>query len=105
MKKLNLKWRLSEKPTPQSVVDLVNTGIITKEEAKEILFNQETEESRDQESLKAEIKFLRELVEKLSEGRTQIVETIKYIERPYVRHDWYKPYDIMIYGVQPIQNL
>lgn len=88
-----LKWRLSEKPTPDSVIKLIDSGIITKEEAKDILFTPDDQEERDKESLKSEIKFLRELVEKLSNNRSQIVTTIKEIEVPrYRQWDWYQPY-------------
>lgn len=92
-KKEVLKWRLSEKPTAASVIDLINSGVITKEEGKEILFNAETEEDRDKKSLESEIKFLRELVDKLAKNNTStIVETIRYIEKPYIQYYWYQPY-------------
>ena len=90
-----LKWRLSSLPTPDEVRALVIDEVITKDEAREILFSSETEQERDKKSLEAEIKFLRELVEKLSNQQsTKIIETIKYIESPYRRWDWYKPYEI-----------
>ena len=92
-KNKQLKWRLGKLPTPDEVRELVKDKIITQEEARDILFNEETEESRDEDSLKAEIKFLRELVEKLS-SHSQIVETIRYIEKPYVNKPWYDPYTI-----------
>jgi hypothetical protein len=92
-KNTKLVWRLRESPTADKISLLVNTGILTKEEAREILLNQETKESRDMESLKFEIKFLRELVEKLSD-RSQIVEIIKEIKVPYYRQDWWRPYEI-----------
>lgn len=92
-KKEILKWRLSKLPSSDEVLALIKDGVITKEEGKEILFTTETEEERDEAGLKAEIKFLRELVEKLSNKQTdRIIETIKYIEKPYYRYDWYKPY-------------
>jgi len=87
-----LVWRLGKLPSPDELVNLINAKIITQEEAREILFNVETEEDRDKKSLESEIKFLRELVEKLSEGRTQIITTIREIERPYYRQPWYQPY-------------
>ena len=75
-----LKWRLSSLPTPDEVRALVIDEVITKDEAREILFSSETEQERDKKSLEAEIKFLRELVEKLSNQQsTKIIETIKYI--------------------------
>ena len=86
-----LVWRLGKLPSPDEVRELVKDKIITQEEAREILFSQETEEDRDKGSLKEEIKFLRELVQKLS-NRSTIIETIKYIEKPYTNLGWYQPY-------------
>ena len=91
-KKETLKWRLSKLPSSDEVISLVKDQIITKEEAKEILFSKESEEDRDKKSLESEIKFLRELIAKLSENRNQIIEKIKYVEKPYYNYDWYKPY-------------
>lgn len=92
MKKDKLVWRLKEQPTSESLRELVKDKILTNEEAREILFSQETVEERDADSLKAEIKFLRELVEKLS-NRSQIVEVIKEVSKPiYIRDNWYRPY-------------
>lgn len=90
----NLVWRLSKLPTPDELVQLVKDKIITQEEAREILFKSETQEDRDADSLKAEIKFLRELVEKLAQKPAQIVEMIKYVEKPYYKWNWYEPYRV-----------
>jgi hypothetical protein len=91
--KTKLVWRLKEQPTADSLAQLVSVGIISKEDAKEILCSSETEEDRDKESLKAEIKFLREIVEKLSDNKGQIVATIREVETPYwKKYDWYNPY-------------
>ena len=90
-----LVWRLGKLPSVEELRELVKDKIITQEEAREILFSSETEENRDKKSLESEIKFLRELVEKLSNNsRTSIVETIKYIEKPYWKYDWYQPYKV-----------
>ena len=90
--KTKLVWRLSKLPTADELRELVKDKIITQEEAREILFSSETEEDRDQKSLKSEIKFLRELVEKLSKARSEIITTIREIEVPYKRHPWLEPY-------------
>ena len=92
----NLKWRLSKLPTPDEVRELVKDKIITQDEARDILFSQETEENRDNESLKSEIKFLRELAEKLSNGNSaKVVEIIREVQKPYYyQAPWYKPYQI-----------
>ena len=91
-----LVWRLKEQPTSESLRELVKDNILTKDEARKILFSLETKEERDVESFKSEIKFLRELVEKLSQNRSQIITTIKEIEVPIIReikrNPWYDPY-------------
>lgn len=73
------------------VLDLEKGGLLTKEEAREILFSLETDEDRDKQSLQEEIKFLRALVQSLS-SRSQIVEHIRYVEKPYVTTPWYPSY-------------
>ncbi len=94
-KKETLKWRLSKLPSSDEVLALIKDGVITKEEGKEILFTTEREEERDEASLKAEIKFLRELVEKLSNRQTdRVVEVIREIKVPYTRYPWYQPYAV-----------
>ena len=88
-----LQWRLGKLPTPEEVQMLVSNKIITQEEAREILFSEITEEEATQDELRAQIKFLKELVENLSNNqRTQVVEKIKYLERPYYNYEWFKPY-------------
>lgn len=91
--KKNLKWRLGKLPTSEEVLKLVNDKIITKEEARDILFNEETEQEKSTEDLKQEIKFLKELVEKLSDSN-KVIETIRYIQKPYQQWGWYKPYEV-----------
>jgi phosphoserine phosphatase len=89
-----LTWRLSKLPTPDELRELVKDKIVTQEEAREILFNNEEIEDRDKKSLESEIKFLRELVEKLSKDRSQIVEIIREVKVPYYQWNWYKPYEV-----------
>ncbi len=84
-------WRLSKLPTADEISLLVRDGVLTKEEAREILFKEETEEDRNKASLESEIKFLRELVEKLSNRQT-IIKEIETIKVPYYKRDWYEPY-------------
>lgn len=94
MTKKIMKWRLGTLPSPDEVRELVKDSIITKEEAREILFNSEDEIERDKKSLESEVKFLRELVEKLSNNnRTEIIKTIEIVEKPYVKYPWFKQYD------------
>lgn len=106
-----LKWRLSKLPTPDEVRELVKDKIITQDEAREILFGQEQESEVNIESLEEEIKFLRKLVEKLSTGRSQIVETIRYVEKPYTKYPWWNNYETwcmsanQLYTFNPEQTL
>lgn len=92
-----IKWRLSKLPSVDEVALLVTQKVLTNEEAREILFSLETDEDRDKVSLQEEIKFLRELVSKLSTSRT-IVEQIRYIEKPYQSQSWYPAYQTFVAG-------
>jgi sulfatase maturation enzyme AslB (radical SAM superfamily) len=85
----NIKWRLAKLPTPDELVSLVNAKLLTQEEAKEILLSHTDE--RDTDSLKEEIKFLRDIVEKLSKPDT-IIQTIKSLPG-YITTPWYSQYD------------
>lgn len=89
-------WRLKEQPTAKMLQDLFTGGILTKEEAKEILLSHtDQEEEKQIEALKSEVKFLREMVDKLSESKiTKIIETIREVEKPYYRQPWYRPYEV-----------
>lgn len=90
-----LKWRLTKLPTAEELLKLVEAKIITHEEAKEVLFSEETQEERDEKDLKEEIKFLRDLVEELSQNqRTRVVEVIREVAVPYRKDPWYRPYDV-----------
>lgn len=84
-------WRLKEQPTSEMLRELVKDNILTKEEAREILFNLEEQTDRDVESLKSEVKFLRELVEKLANAQ-KVVEIIREIEKSYHPYPWWNPY-------------
>jgi len=86
-----LKWRLSKLPTVDELLKLVNDKVITQEEAKEILFNKETENERDIESYKQEIKFLKEVIEKLGD-RSTIVQVVKEYVPHYINQPFYQPY-------------
>jgi len=86
-------WRLKTLPSVNDVITLIENKLITKEEANEILFTEQTKEST--ESLESEIKFLREIVSKLSNGQTtKIIETIRETPNHYNQFGWYKPYQI-----------
>lgn len=86
-----LIWRLGKLPSVEELQSLVKDKIITHDEAREILFSKEEVEERDKKSLETEIKFLRELIQKLSERET-IIRNIQTIELPYRKQEWYTPY-------------
>jgi len=88
--KKKLTWRLSQLPTPDELTRLVENNILTKEEAREVLFKDK--EEIDSKSLKSEIKFLRDLVEKLSSDKSETIRIINEVQRPYSTFEWYKPY-------------
>lgn len=89
-------WRLKERPTPMEVRDLLVAGIINKEESRQILFSEETEEDRKKESLEEEIKFLRQLLQIISSGNNaKIVQIIQEVVTPrHTQSSWYGPYSI-----------
>lgn len=88
--KMKLVWRLSKLPSPDELVELVKNKIITQEEAKEIIVSSETEEDRDKKSLEAEVKFLKEVIMELAKMKSTIVDSIRYVEKPYYKqYPWY----------------
>lgn len=89
-----LKWRLANRPTPAEVIALQESGLLTNDEAREILFSLETEEDRDKTSLQGEIKFLRALVDKMS-TRSQILTYIPQVATPdYTNKPWWAGYQV-----------
>ena len=90
-------WRLKEQPSSESLRELVKDGILSKDEAREILFSSQEEEDRGKDGLKEEINFLKELVEKLSK-REQVVEIIRQVEPSWRKYDWYQPYRVWCEG-------
>lgn len=97
MTKKNLKWRLSELPTGSEVAELVAEGVITKDEARDILFNEEKSASNKVKELEEEVKFLRELCDKLaakSNGWTTIIREYRDYTPRYPM--WYQSYGTAI---------
>lgn len=91
--KTKLIWRLTKLPTADELLKLVEAKIITNEEAKEVLFSEETQEDVEAKDLKAEIKFLKELVEQLSKNnQPKIIEVIREVHKPWRNYDWFQPY-------------
>lgn len=91
-----IKWRLTKLPDPSEVSLLIEKDILTKDEAREILFSLETQEDRDKQSLENEIKFLRDLVSQLAHTRSALVETIRYVEKPYNSQPWFNGYNTYV---------
>lgn len=103
MKKEEIVWRLKEQPTSENLRELVKDKILATEEARQILFatrSFDEADERDKNSLKEEIKFLRDLVDKLSQNRTNIIEKIKEVQKPYYKCPWYYPYQVWCSGTQ-----
>lgn len=74
--KKTLKWRLTELPTAGEVAELVDSEVITKEEARDILFNEKDNETAQVDELKRQLEFLQSIIENLSKGnRTTITYT------------------------------
>lgn len=63
---LATSWRLKQLPTAEGVSKLVEQKIITPEQAKELLFSKPEDPDLEKTALKEQVKFLLELVEKLS---------------------------------------
>lgn len=88
----NIKWRLSNLPSTEELRELVQDGLLSKDEARGILFTTTDEEEKKTESQETEIKFLKELVLQLTEklGNT----TISYPINPIVikQYERYMPY-------------
>lgn len=91
-----ITWRLGALPTPKELRGLVTDKLITKEEAREILFREETipveKDERDAKSYQSEITFLREIIQKLSSSNKQTVEVFTLLHGGYRNYPWYQPY-------------
>lgn len=93
-KKEELVWRLSEKPSADVIGRLVEKDVITKDEARTLLFSQD--EPKKVQELQEEIKFLRELVDKLTDQKNvQIVREVYNKWTPTYTH-WYQGYGTVI---------
>ena len=84
-----LIWRLKEQPTSKALALLVDSEILTREDAKQIILSSEENNTK---ALKEEIEFLKRLVRDLSRNNIQIVEVVKTLEQPYRTSPWYEPY-------------
>jgi hypothetical protein len=88
----DLRWRLSQLPTGGEIADLVEQGVITKDEAREILFSTPDKQDEDKVSdLKAEIKFLKEVIGQLTKTSTTFV-TVPGTYYRYNTQPWFTGY-------------
>lgn len=80
MTKKELVWRLASKPTIDDITKLIETKVITPEEARTIAFNS-LDENDKVAKLEAEIELLKEAIQRLQQGtltRTWINTPIQY---------------------------
>lgn len=79
--KKKLNWRLSELPNASEVADLVEQEVITKDEARDVLFKTEDERNKDEEvkALREQVKFMEKVVDALTRNKhTTITYTPSY---------------------------
>jgi len=90
-----LKWRLKDKPTVDDVTQLLDKGLLSKDEARQIILDETDIKHSDILALQDEIKLLRELVLKISEQNSRL-QVIKIIERNIdnVPFRWTQPYTV-----------
>lgn len=97
MNKKNLTWKLKEMPTGGELADLVETDVITKEEAREIMFGSAENDKEKIKALEEQIEFLRDLVTELSKNKTTTIydwtysRPIRYYNTPY----WKDTYTVL----------
>jgi polyhydroxyalkanoate synthesis regulator phasin len=93
MTKQELKWRLKDLPDATGIAELVKQGVVTKEEARELLFNKVDQTDGDKvQALEKQIAFLEEMVRELAKNRTvntfHTTEIIKRYEPYYYPRYW-----------------
>lgn len=91
--KRNLTWKLENLPTASEVKELVETGILSKDEAREIILGNAESDKDKIEALETHVKFLEELVKDLAKNRSTTVyqpiyRTIDYTPKPYFEKVW-----------------
>jgi len=79
-----LIWKLKDLPDAESVASLVETKVITPEEARSILFREEVKQSDEVEAYKEMVKTLQDMVKELlaRPNGIQYVPYTKVIEVP-----------------------
>lgn len=90
-----LIWKMKELPTADSIGKLVDTKVITPEEARAILFKEEVKQSDEVEALKEMVESLKEMVQTLI-ARNNSITLVPYTRvvevpakaRPYWDKYW-----------------
>lgn len=73
-----IKWRLSELPTAGEVAELVDSEVITVEEAREILFSDTSSNDEKVKALEEQIEFLQGLVKTLANKDPVVIRPFNY---------------------------
>lgn len=82
-----LSWRLKDLPDAIGVAELVAQGVIDKDEARSLLFNDRKQSDKDEENkaLKEQVKFYEKIIESLSQRNyTNITFTPSYPIRHWI---------------------
>ena len=89
-----LTWKFKELPTASEVAQLVETGVIKPEEARDILFKEEVKQSDEVEALKEMVNTLQEMVKDLlaRPNVTQIVPFTRVVEVPRRLNPYWEKY-------------
>ena len=72
-----LVWKLKDLPDAEAVASLVQTKVITPEEARGILFKEEVKQSDEVEALKLMVRVLQEMVKDLM-NRPRDIQYVPY---------------------------
>lgn len=96
----NLTWKLGELPTAGELADLVDAEVITKEEAREIMFGSPESDKEVIKTLQEQITFLQDLVKELSKSRTTYIPTFTREVRvtPYFEKYWMNTNKVLGYA-------
>ena len=85
----NLTWKLSELPSAGEIASLVDSGVITKEEARDIMFGNPESDKEKIEALEKLVDFLQGLIKDLTKNKQTFIpyERTVYIDR-HIRPYW-----------------
>lgn len=89
----NLTWKLGTLPSAGELSDLVDSGVITKDEARDIMFGNPESDKEKIEALEKLVDFLQGLVKDLTKNKQTFVpyERTIYVDRnirPYFDRYW-----------------